>query len=60
MALNAALHQSPKSWGYVPSEDIHDTLAMNEEDKDGNGGGGNGGPIDWTFRRVGNLTAWAA
>lgn len=62
-ALNAALHMSPRSWGAVPDEDIHDTLQARtapgisgsrtpETDEKGSEG--------WTFRRIGNLTAWGA
>jgi hypothetical protein len=63
LALNTALHSSPRSWGFVPDEDIHDTL--NAAPHIGSGSTTPDG-IDerssegWTFRRIGNLTAWAA
>lgn len=55
VALNTALHRSPQSWGFVPTDDLHDTLT---DDDNGKAKGRVEG--DWTFRRVGNLTAWAA
>jgi len=48
-AFNSALHVSSKAWGFIPEEDVHNTL---------NAGGEEG--KEWTFRRVGNLTCWAA
>lgn len=60
-AYNTAVSSSAKSWGFIPEEDIHDTARLPEisgastpdveegkRDK------------EWTFRRVGNLTCWAA
>ena len=52
VALNAALHVSPKPWGFVSPSDMYDTLSAGNGEEEGGG--------DWTFRRVGNLTAWAA
>lgn len=56
-AYNAVVRASAKSWGFVPEEDIHDTIsgvAGKSTPSEETGG------REWTFRRVGNLTCWAA
>ncbi|BEI92491.1 uncharacterized protein CcaverHIS019_0501190 [Cutaneotrichosporon cavernicola] len=45
-AYNAYLLTSARPWGFVPDEDLHDTLGVEEG--------------EWTFRRSENLTCWAA
>ncbi|EIW65775.1 hypothetical protein TREMEDRAFT_13823, partial [Tremella mesenterica DSM 1558] len=57
-AFNACLLSSRKTWGFISEEDVHDTItgtagttSPDEVDE---------GKKDWTFRRVGNLTCWAA
>jgi hypothetical protein len=58
-AFNAAILASPKPWGFIPEDDIHDTVsgvvesgyASLTDDK---------AAKEWTFRRIGNLTCWAA
>ncbi|CAK9781856.1 hypothetical protein CC85DRAFT_329884 [Cutaneotrichosporon oleaginosum] len=45
-AFNAYLLTSTRPWGFVPDEDLHDTLGAEEG--------------EWTFRRAENLTSWAA
>lgn len=48
-AFNSALAFSSKAWGFIPDEDVHRTVtAVGEEGK------------EWTFRRIENLTCWAA
>ena len=54
-AFNAVVLSSSKPWGFIPEEDIHDTIshgASLSPDSEGN--------KEWTFRRIGNLTSWAA
>jgi hypothetical protein len=60
-AFNLVVLSSPKPWGFVPEEDIHDTLSATH--------GESATPASqaeervskkWTFRRVGNLICWAA
>lgn len=48
-AFNSSVASSSRPWGFIPSDDIHDTLT--EAPDSGR---------EWTFRRVGNLTCWAA
>ncbi|WVQ93022.1 hypothetical protein IAU59_000085 [Kwoniella sp. CBS 9459] len=60
-AYNASLLRSSKPWGFIPDEDVHDTLSTSTAD--GNATSTDeGGKKDreWTFRRVGNLTCWGA
>lgn len=52
-ACNSAILYSTKVWGVIPPEGIHDTLRLGEE-------GEEKADKEWTFRRVGNLTYWAA
>ena len=52
-ACNSAILFSTKVWGVIPTEDIHDTLHLGGESEDK-------ADKEWTFRRVGNLTCWAA
>ena len=54
-AFNAVVLSSSKPWGFIPEEDIHDTIshgASLSPDSEGS--------KEWTFRRIGNLTSWAA
>jgi len=54
-AFNAVVQSSSKPWGFIPEEDIHDTISR------GAGLAPDGeGSKEWTFRRIGNLTCWAA
>ena len=46
-AYNSSLVASPRPWGFIPPEEVHDTLETPDS-------------REWTFRRVGNLTCWAA
>lgn len=55
-AYNSAVLFSPKAWGFIPAEDIHDTL-QSVTDQDG---AESKAEKEWTFRKVGNLTCWAA
>lgn len=48
-AYNGSLGMSARPWGFIPPEDVHDTL-----EAEGEAG------REWTFRRAGNLTCWAA
>ncbi|ORY33013.1 hypothetical protein BCR39DRAFT_520717 [Naematelia encephala] len=59
-AFNAALHRSSKAWGFIPDEDIHDTLASAVGGSVTPGEDVKTGEKEWTFRRAGNLTCWAA
>ncbi|WVQ81331.1 hypothetical protein IAT38_003454 [Cryptococcus sp. DSM 104549] len=52
-AYNSALLASSKPWGFIPDEDVHDTLSFA-------GGEAERKDKEWTFRRVGNLTCWGA
>lgn len=48
-AFNNSVASSTRPWGFIPADDIHETLAeATDADR------------EWTFRRVGNLTCWAA
>lgn len=64
-AFNNALGSSSRSWGFVPDDDIHDTLNAVPTTR-GDGSATSEAVADeksnegWTFRRIGNLTAWAA
>ncbi|KAL7421090.1 hypothetical protein Q5752_003974 [Cryptotrichosporon argae] len=53
---NAALHTSPRPWGFIAPDDMHDTLSAAAA----LGGTTGDGAREWTFRRTGNLTCWAA
>ncbi|OCF40418.1 hypothetical protein I317_05785 [Kwoniella heveanensis CBS 569] len=62
-AYNASLLRSSKPWGFIPDEDVHDTLSSTLA------GAATDAPVadeggkkerEWTFRRVGNLTCWGA
>lgn len=55
-AYNSAVLSSPKAWGFIPAEDIHDTLQSNMDQDDAE----SKAEKEWTFRKVGNLTFWAA
>ncbi|OXB36231.1 hypothetical protein LQV05_004557 [Cryptococcus neoformans] len=60
-AYNAVLLQSSKPWGFIPEEDIHPTLAVTGGNNDLTLTGEEGKKDkEWTFRRVGNLTCFAA
>ncbi|KAK4689386.1 hypothetical protein P7C73_g725, partial [Tremellales sp. Uapishka_1] len=45
-AYNIAIAQSPRSWGFI-NDDVYETLGETDEK-------------EWTFRKVANLTCWAA
>ncbi|WVF65347.1 hypothetical protein IAT40_000073 [Kwoniella sp. CBS 6097] len=65
-AYNASLLRSSKPWGFIPDEDVHDTLSSAPSAAATESGAGSGGDEggkkdkEWTFRRVGNLTCWGA
>ncbi|WVQ90157.1 hypothetical protein IAS59_003934 [Cryptococcus gattii] len=60
-AYNAVLLQSSKPWGFIPEEDIHPTLTATGGNYDLTPIGEEGKKDkEWTFRRVGNLTCFAA
>lgn len=48
-AFNSSVASSSRPWGFIPADDIHETLAEAQDTG-----------REWTFRRVGNLTCWAA
>lgn len=48
-AFNSYLLTSARPWGFVPDEDVHETLGSDSDSG-----------REWTFRRVENLTCWAA
>lgn len=60
VAYNACVRKSKKPWGYVSKDGIHDILALEKAEKEGDGDGkGDGGKKGWTFRRTDNLRLWA-
>lgn len=58
-AFNSAVMASTKPWGFVSNEDIHDTLSAASTEASSEADAREKAR-DWTFMRVGNLTAWAA
>jgi len=63
-AYNAAVHSSHRPWGFIPEDDVHDTVrnASSASPPPGEDGEAEASTKlkEWTFRRVANLTAWAA
>jgi hypothetical protein len=61
-AYNALVHTSHRQWGFIQDDDVHDTIRNSSitppPDEDGTESSAK--EKEWTFRRVGNLTAWAA
>ena len=55
-AYNCAVLSSPHPWGFIPVRDIHDTILPSAHE----GEEVREKEREWTFRRVGNLTCWAA
>ncbi|ODN76832.1 hypothetical protein L202_05428 [Cryptococcus amylolentus CBS 6039] len=62
-AYNTSLLKSSKPWGFIPEEDVHATLNSGGSDESGTANPTNEDvkrDKEWTFRRVGNLTCFAA
>lgn len=60
-AFNNQLATSTKAWGAIPEEDIHDTLSASASSSpEKNDEARRKAEGEWTFRRIGNLTCWAA
>ncbi|KAK8844136.1 hypothetical protein IAR55_006930 [Kwoniella newhampshirensis] len=61
-AYNAALLSSSKPWGFIPEDNVHDTLTSVVDDTVLSSAGEEGirKEKEWTFRRVGNLTCFGA
>ncbi|WVQ74480.1 hypothetical protein IAR50_004081 [Cryptococcus sp. DSM 104548] len=62
-AYNTSLLKSSKPWGFIPEEDVHPTLNPGGSDESGTATPTNDEvkkDKEWTFRRVGNLTCFAA
>ncbi|WWC72891.1 uncharacterized protein I206_106855 [Kwoniella pini CBS 10737] len=66
-AYNSSLLKSTKPWGFIPDEDVHDTLSSSisissDHTTPTKGGSREEGKQEkeWTFRKVGNLTCFAA
>jgi hypothetical protein len=58
-AFNVATLASPKPWGFIPDDDIHDTVSGVAESGSVTATDDKAAK-EWTFRRIGNLTCWAA
>ena len=52
--FNTVVMSSKKPWGFVPDGDVHDTVSLGSDAPVGDAS------KEWTFRRIGNLTCWAA
>lgn len=62
-AFNALVDSSSRPWGFIHDEDVHDTLgaaATAAAAAEMESGDATVIVREWTFRRVGNLTCWAA
>ncbi|WVW79571.1 hypothetical protein I302_101540 [Kwoniella bestiolae CBS 10118] len=64
-AYNSSLMRSSKPWGFIPDEDVHDTLTSlstsGQVSPSKNGISDEGRKEkEWTFRKVGNLTCFGA
>ncbi|KAF8630566.1 hypothetical protein AX17_005378 [Amanita inopinata Kibby_2008] len=58
VAYNACVRKSKKPWGYVNKDSIHDIIALEKAEKEGNADSSEVKKKGWTFRRTDNLRLW--
>lgn len=66
LALNGALRDSARPWGFIPTDAIHNLISLKEERRrsinasDMSEMGPAGQRVGLTFRRLDNLRVWVA
>lgn len=58
VAYNACVRKSKRPWGYVNKDSIHDIIALEKAQAEGEGGDAARNKKGWTFRRTDNLRLW--